>query len=373
MPRLTIDLIKIKDNTRLVAGMLEPFGVRLVGVTKACLGNHHVAGAMVAGGAAALADSRGDSIARLRRHLPDSELRLLRTQPEAGPDSPPADLGFVSSAAQAKAVMDARGSGQASFCLMIETGDGREGVVPALAADEAVRLAAIPGAILSGVATNAACASDAPSLRQPLDDFHAAAQDVLKVIGSGRSGAMAQVLGSRPVISAGGSGLLGLLLARERDDDWLKRRFSWLTELRSGEALLLGNIPCGRGGGAPLPGAHTDAFRLDAPVLESSRKDGRNRVLVGLGIQDIGAGEVTPLRPELTAGQATSDYLELTCDQSEAALPAVGDRLAFTPSYYALLAAMTSPFVKKVPVGAESLRGYPVPLSSVSEDSVWDS
>lgn len=372
MPRLTIDLAKITDNTRLVAGMLEPFGVRLVGVTKACLGNRHVAAAMVAGGAAALADSRGASIARLRRDIPNVQLQLLRSQPETGPDNPPADLYFVSSAAQAETAMDASGSRSASFCLMIETGDGREGVAPGLAADEAVRLAGVPGAILSGVATNAACASGASSLDQPLDDFHAAAQRIIEVIGCGRYGAMAGSIGIRPVISAGGSGLLALLLGKERSD-WLERRFGWLTELRCGEALLLGNVPFGSGGGMPLPGAHTDACQLEAPVLESSRKKGRNRVLVGLGIQDIGAGEVTPLRPELAAGQATSDYLELTCDQTEAALPVVGDRLAFTPSYYALLAAMTSPFVNKVPVGADNLRDYPLPLPSASEDSVWDS
>lgn len=371
MPRLTIDLMKISDNARLVAGMIEPFGVRLVGVTKACLGNRHVAGAMLAGGAGALADSRSASIARLRRGFPDIELQLLRSQPETGRDGTPADLCFVSSAAQAKAVVDACGSQGIRFCLVIETGDGRDGVAPGEAADETVRLAAVPGAVLAGVATNAACASGAPSLSRPLDEFYAAAQSALEVIVSGPAAGGPGPPGRQPVISAGGSGLLGLLLAGEREG-WLETRFGWLTDLRCGEALLLGNVPFGRGGGRPLPGAHTDAFRLEAPVLEASRQDGRDRVLVGLGIQDIGAGEVTPLQPGLAAGRATSDYLEITCDPGTA-LPAVGDRLAFTPSYYALLAAMTSPFVEKVPTGAGNPGDHSLPLPSASEDSVWDS
>lgn len=371
MPRLTINLDKITANARLVAGMLEPLGIGLVGVTKACLGNWHVGGAMLAGGAAALADSRGASIARLRRHLPGTGLQLLRSQPSAEPDGAAADLYFVSSAAQATAVMRSDVATM-RFCLMVETGDGREGIIPAHAAAEAVRLAAVPGAVLAGVATNTACTGDALSLSATLDAFHGAAEGVLQVIDSTRRIAGAGIQAQESVISAGGSGLLGLLL-EDRGDEWLKQNFGWLTQLRCGEALLLGNVPRGGDAALPLPGAHTDAFLIEAPVLEAARKDGGNQFLLGLGIQDIGAGIVTPVDPELVATRATSDYLALTSDQPAASLPAVGDRLALIPSYYALLAAMTSPFVEKELTGAASLADYPLPLFSVSDDSVWDS
>ncbi|RJQ43904.1 MAG: hypothetical protein C4534_07260 [Gaiellales bacterium] len=341
MPRLTIDLKKIEENTRLVAGMLSPFNVRLVGVTKACLGNWHVAAAMVAGGAAALADSRAASIARLRRHLPSVELQLLRVQPGEEPAPVPADLFFISSAAQARTAT-APGGGARRFILLVETGDGREGVLPEQAEAEISRLGALPGAVAAGLATNTACARGVLAPGEPLERFRKTA---------GLTAPPAVAGAPRPVISAGGSGLLGLLQGG-RQAGWLEEVFGWLTDLRSGEALLLGNIPAGGGGVAPLPGAHRDAFVLEAPALEVSDKGGRRQVLAGLGIQDIGAGKVTPVTPGLAAGTVTSDYLALDGSELMGALPAVGEILGFIPSYYALLAAMTSPFVEKVLVGA---------------------
>ena len=347
MSRLTIDLKKIEDNTRLVAGMLEPFGVLLVGVTKACLGNWHLAGAMLAGGAAALADSRAASINRLRRRLPAVELQLLRAQPGEEPAPEPADLVFVSSADQAQAFASAGGPRPMRLCLMVETGEGREGVAPEDAAAEAIRLSALPGAVLAGIATNAACASNKPSLKDALERFRRATAGVDKVIDVSRPIEKADHRSTRFVVSAGGSGLLGLLLAQD-DPEWLANMFGGLTELRCGEALLLGNVPRGSNVRVPLPGAHQDAFVLEAPVLEVARRQGHWQALVALGIQDIGAGAALPDNRSFIAGQVTSDHLGLSCSLEVEPLPAVGDRLSFIPSYYALLAAMTSPFVEKI-------------------------
>lgn len=348
MPRLTIDLDKIAANTRLVAGILAPYDLRLVGVTKACLGNWQVGAAMMAGGAAGLADSRGASIARLRRRLTGAPLELLRSQPGDLPPGEPPDYYFVSSVEQAAAVLAGGNPGPASFILMIETGDNREGVMPARAAAEAVRLAALPGACLAGVATITACSTITPSLRKPLDDFRTAASGVIAAAAPGRRSIEAT---REPfVLSAGGSGLLGLLL-EEDDGGWLAETFGELTELRCGEALLLGNVPGGGGATAALAGAHRDACVLTAPVLEIARKRGHCQALVALGSQDIGAGSVTPEEPGLAAVRATSDYLALDCDRIPA-LPAVGELLSFIPDYYALLGAMTSPFVEKELAGS---------------------
>lgn len=346
MPRLIIDLDKIEANARVVAKMLAPFGTRLVGVTKACLGNWHVAGAMLDGGAAGLADSRAAGIDRLRRHLPLSELQLLRAQPGESWTSTP-DLVLVSSAAQAGSVLAGRGgrAGPTRFCLMIETGDGREGIPPDQAGAEAVRIEALPGASLAGAATNTACASNASSLKQPLEDFRKAASTVEKVVESAARVRQHTSPSVPAVISAGGSGLLALL-ADGGGDRWLRDMFGWLSDLRCGEALLLGNIPRGGGAVGPLPGAQRDAFVLEAPVLEVADKAGRRQVLAGLGLAEIGAGEVTAIGHDLRAVQVTSDYLTLECRPGSAP-PGVGDRVSFIPSYYALLGAMTSPLVEK--------------------------
>jgi len=336
LPRLTIDLAKIEHNTRVVAALLRPHGVRLAGVTKACLGHELVAEAMLAGGAAALADSRADNIRNLRRHFPGVKIEFLRSpvnMDDAGFD---ADVYFVSSRDQARALLKMAPMQPLRFCLMIETGDGREGVPTQIAADEACRIAALDGAELVGLATNAACArSDAP-----VDEAIAAFQEA--------SGMIARRLGRPdpwPLASVGGSGLLKLL-AEARP-----RPLGGATELRSGEAILLGTIPSGPSPGPDLylDNAHRDAFILEGPVLEVFEKNGAIQALVGLGVQDTGGGTLTPCRPGIAPASVTSDYFAVICDpyflRKDPLRP--GSAISFIPTYYALLAAMTSPFVEK--------------------------
>jgi predicted amino acid racemase len=309
-----------------------------------------VAEAMVAGGAGALADSRPASIARLRRHLPETELHLLRSQlnraPLASADLS-SDLYFVSSAAQAESFLRQAPERPLSFCLTIETGDGREGVPPGQAREEAERLMGLHDAVLAGVATNAACARADHSPRQPLNRFRDAVLPILKMLDDSSDRSPADLKPHGPVISAGGSGLLRLFVEGQ-DSQYLRSAFEWLTDFRCGEAILLGSIPGGKGEGAMLPGGSGDAFIIEAPVLEVFRKEGRLRVIFGLGIQDTGAGRLRPLNENLQITQVTSDYLSAVYGGDPACCPAVGDHAGFIPSYYALLGAMTSPHVEKV-------------------------
>ncbi|MHB1390878.1 MAG: alanine racemase [Thermoleophilia bacterium] len=358
MPRLTIHLSTIEHNSRLVAALLQPYGVRLVGVTKACLGDERVAGAMLAGGAAALADSRVGSIGNLRRHLPRAELHLLRS-PVAGERlSPDADLYYVSSVTQAQALLALwpAAAGPLRLCLMVETGDGREGVPVEQAAAEAVRLSRLAGVELIGLATNAACARPrAPMAAVPRAFSRARGAITRELEKIDPSGATLRLY------SAGGSGLLGLLpetghpvgsgtadgTDSDADDTPL---FAGITDLRCGEALLLGRIPSGTTPGLFLPDARREAFVLEAPVMQVKTQPGGTQALLGLGVQDVGHAPLVPLRPGISLSRITSDYFMVDVRSSADDTPTirVGERLAFIPTYYALLAAMTSPFVEKV-------------------------
>lgn len=463
MPRLTIDLGKIEENARLVANLLKPCGVRLVGVTKACLGNALVGQAMLAGGAAALADSRCENIANLRRHLPEAELHLMRSPVGGGVTGEP-DLYFVSSADQARALRDACHDGVAGarldafhdgvagmprdafhdgmagmsrdtfhdatagmsrdafhdampdtpphsgpgadiarprrdlrLCLLVETGDGREGVPADQVADEAERIFDLDGVELAGLATNAACARMPASLDDTLKSFYqSSARGLWRLGKKGVSARRRQAADHRPVtrepspdgrippfsvMSIGGSGFLRLLIdsAAETFDgstDLLKiPPLGAVTELRSGEAILLGRVPAAGLKDIFFPGAHRDAFLLAGEVLEVYPKHGATQALLDFGLQDIGAGRLIPRRQGVSFGAATSDYLAVSfpaamdgrplCADNNSTIGVqqtgvgdrlmvdgqplrVGDRLTFIPTYYALLAAMTSPFVEKV-------------------------
>lgn len=385
MPRLHIDLKKIEHNARLVSELIEPFGLRLVVVTKACLGDGRVAAAMLSGAVTAghgVADSRLESIKRVRRHLPglgEGEVELLRPPLEAASLVP--DLVyFVTSAGQAEALLAKRPDKHCrmSLCLQVDTGDGREGVPAWQAAAVAKKITELDGAHFTGIATNLACADPLVPLKEALLLFCSAIAEVRDFIASARPPAYSsdpviraeQELTmfvpfppSLTIVSAGGSGLLKLLLELPAGE--AASLFKPLTELRCGEAILLARIPSGEKPELFLPGAHRDAFILEATILEIFNKGGRRQALIDVGVQDIGGGSLAPLQEGIKPVSATSDYLVVELEgtvggiaagsgaagdatANGVAAPATGGRIAFIPDYYALLGAMTSPFVDKI-------------------------
>jgi predicted amino acid racemase len=353
MPRLTIDLAKIRHNTSLVAELLKPHGVKLTGVTKACLGSELVGEAMLGGGAASLADSRSENIHNLRRHLQDVELTCLRSPVTSDDACFDADIYFVSSVEQALPLLKMTPRKPLKLCLLLETGDGREGVPLELASSEAARIAELPDALLVGLATNAACARNDIPVGGSLQAFNEAAGRIAWSLGRGRPGCDSTGAGMLPLRSVGGSGLLRLLTGPDEDGEqqpgWGMSLFAQVTDLRCGEAILLGRIPSGHTPDLYLQGAHRDAFVLEGPVVEVFEKAGVTQALVGIGVQDTGGGRLIPCHPGITPVSSTSDYLAINCASPELrAHPLrIGEKIRFLPTYYALVAAMTSPFVEK--------------------------
>jgi len=66
-------------------------------------------------------------------------------------------------------------------------------------------------------------------------------------------------------------------------------------------------------------------------------------------VQDMGGAALIPCHPGIIPASATSDYFTVTCASPELrANPLqIGEMVSFIPTYYALLAAMTSPYVNK--------------------------
>jgi predicted amino acid racemase len=80
-----------------------------------------------------------------------------------------------------------------------------------------------------------------------------------------------------------------------------------------------------------------------------------HRALLNVGRQDVQVEGLTPLDARVRIVGASSDYTVLDVTDASGALR-VGDRLAFSLNYAALLAAMTSGYVKKRPLrGGEAV------------------
>ena len=125
---LLVDLAGIRQNTAAVVALLRERGVRLVAVTKGCLGDGRVAQAMLDGGAVALADTRDANLRRLRAAHPDVELHRIYLPPLSA-DFESGDVTYVSSVDGARAVAARVAAGERRrVILMLETGDYREGV-----------------------------------------------------------------------------------------------------------------------------------------------------------------------------------------------------------------------------------------------------
>ena len=138
-----------------------------------------------------------------------------------------------------------------------------------------------------------------------------------------------------------------------------------INHARIGEAILLGRETTHR---RAWPNTFQDAFLLHAEVLELKEKPSvpvgvrsedafgkrpafeergkMKRALLNVGREDVDVEGIVPLDPRLVILGASSGYLVL--DVSSAADDIrVGDEISFYLNYSALLAAMTSEYVKK--------------------------
>ena len=138
-----------------------------------------------------------------------------------------------------------------------------------------------------------------------------------------------------------------------------------INHARIGEAILLGVETTQR---KPWPNTFQDAFILTAEVLELKEKpsapigqcaqdafgkrpviDSRGimiRALLNIGREDVDVDGITPLDSRLRIVGASSGYLVVDASEAEFDIQ-VGDEVSFALNYAALLAAMTSAYVKK--------------------------
>jgi len=120
-----------------------------------------------------------------------------------------------------------------------------------------------------------------------------------------------------------------------------------INEVRIGEAILLGNETTRY---RPIEGAYTDAFKLDAEIIEVKRKNGKPyRIILALGMQDINFKHIKCYNPYLKIIGSSSDHTVMRVARKAVFDDIrVGGVITFRPDYFGVLSLMTSPFVKKI-------------------------
>lgn len=327
-PKLSIDLDCIRSNTSTLLGLV---GKREVfGVIKGVAGSMEVAGAMVEGGVDGLADSRLENLIRLKDFF-TTPLMLLR-QPmvnEIATAIKFADYILLTEIEIARQIsLEATKAGKVQrIILMLEAGDLREGITePELdeIAEEVQRLTSIE---LYGLAINAGCSfAVAPTKKQ------------LVSLVESKKRLVNRFSQDVPILSGGNSSCIDILLNGKMPQE--------INQLRIGEAILLGHEPINY---RPLDGFKQGAFSLEAEVIEVKKKnnDQGGQAVIALGRQDIA---MAPIKTDSgSIFNRSSDHL--TIKPAVDAKLQVGGRIKIEPSYFAVLAAMISPYVDKEYIG----------------------
>lgn len=339
-PRIEIDLRKIRHNTRCLVDRLRPRGIDVIGVTKGVCGYPAVAQAMLNGGAVGLADARVSNIERLRNASITAPISLIRTpmlsQVEQVVSLCDASHNTEIAVIEALSEASSRQGTVHDVILMVEFGDGREGILPSDLEVIARRVLALKGVRLKGIGANFACLNAAPPDSVAMNRISCLADAVEQ-----SCGVLLQV------VSGGNSASLALIHS--------VGSLGRTNCLRLGEALLLGVEPLTQ---TKIAGLHTDAFCLVAEVIEVHARERSDRttkpssiseriaevclpharIILGIGQQDVDAVDLS-LPPGTNLVGATSDHLVL---ETRDRRTKVGDEMRFQPNYSAVLRAMSS-------------------------------
>jgi len=352
-PCLTIDLDKIEHNARAIVGLCNEHGIAVTGVTKGVCGHPEIAKAMLRGGVASIGDSRLENIGRVRSAGVNVPCMLLRVPPLSGVG------GVVASADMSlnSEISVLAGLSQAAqrlhkthdVIIMVDLGDLREGVWP----DDLISLVRAASQLLAvrlkGLGTNLACFGGIVPTEANMNQLVELAREVENVLGR-----------TLEWISGANSSALELIAAGQMPPQ--------VNHARIGEAILLGRETVRR---RPWPGTVQDAFILRAEVLECKRKPSvpvgkrgqdafgrvpafedqgdRMRALLNVGREDVCVEGLAPLEPGVTILGGSSGYLIVDVTDALGDIR-VGSEIAFSVDYGALLAAMTSEYVKKRPI-----------------------
>lgn len=346
-PRIEVRLDCLRHNAEVLVRRLAGRGIAVCGVTKATLGSPEVAAELVAAGVTSIGESRIENVERLRTAGVTTPIALVRAPLPSQVERvvAAADLSLnteleVIAALSAAAVQQGRRHG---VVLMVELGDLREGILPADVEPVAATTLRLPGVVLRGIGTNLACQSGVVPDERNMAELSALATRLEARLDTGLE-----------IVSGGNSANLAWAFSTPTPGR--------VNHLRLGEAILLGCEPSRR---LPIDGLRTDVFTVIGEIIESKAKPSvawgdvaetafgaptpataagtTTRVLVGLGRQDTDpAGLTSP--PGTTVLGASSDVVVLDAGD---ACPPVGAEVRFGVGYGALLAAMTSPFVRR--------------------------
>ncbi|KIL48411.1 alanine/ornithine racemase family PLP-dependent enzyme [Jeotgalibacillus campisalis] len=347
LPKMEINLSKISHNARKINAMYGVKGINVMAVTKGVCGSLEIANMLTDNGIGQLGDSKIENIKQMKDAGVQAEFVLLRTpalsQIEAVAEyadiSMQTELTVIERLSQCAIVRNT----VKKIILMIELGDLREGVMPDQLDHYIPQITQMSGIELVGIGANFACFGGVKPDTEKMKTLSTLAIAIRK-----------QYALPLPIVSGGNSANYNWFSSSEEMGE--------INHLRIGESILLGRETLSR---EPIPGLYTDAFTFYSEVIESKIKPSVpygqiaqnvlglypsfdemgdiRRCILGVGFQDVLVSGLTPLL-DLNIIGSSSDHTVLNAKNVELQ---VGDAVAFSVNYGALLSIMTSAAVAK--------------------------
>ena len=346
MPRIEITLAKIQHNARILCELYGKQGISLMGVSKAVLGEPLIAEAMIRGGVKFIADSRLENIQRMKNARISTQFVLLRTvlsRAESIVKDVDISLNTEIATLEKLNYYASLQNKIHQIILMVEMGDLREGILPDDMFLFVKKVLCLPHLKIIGLGCNLAC-------------YGGIKPDEQKML---QLSQLTEAIATKFSIN------LGLISGgNSANYEWYKatKKVGGINNLRIGESILLG---CETVKGQTIPELYTNAFKLIAEVIESKVKPSvpfgeigqdafgnipvfrdigmHRRAIIALGKQDTLISGLSPNRDMEILG-SSSDHTVI--DSKNLDLK-VGVGVNFDLDYGSLLAAMTSPFIKK--------------------------
>lgn len=349
-PFLTVNTKKIEQNAKKMATLVHEHGARLWGVTKVVLGDVAVAKSMLQGGCDGLADSRIESLKKLRQAFPKTPLLLIRPPSmsrlkelvQVDCVSLQSDLETIKILGEVSSSM---GRTQ-KIVLMVELGDLREGVTEEELFPYVFEVLRTPGIELEGLGAVLTCFAGVVPDQNMVSKFIELASKI-----------SSEYKVEIKYLAPAATNFVPMLMAGK-----LPRA---INDFRIGEGIILGMNVLDR---TPLPGFDVDTVELSCEIIELKSKPSkptgivsqdaygshpvfedrgtRRRAIINIGRGDCIPELLTPLDEGVVVLGGSSDHV--VCDVEDATGLSVGDMLRFRPGYGALLSLVTSPFVEKV-------------------------
>lgn len=344
-PALEMNIRAIRENTEVLASLLESRGISLTGVVKGFNALPEGVDQMVAGGCRHIASSRLEQLAAMKNRGVDLPLMLLRLPMLSEIDElvQVADISLNSEWETVSALdrASAAHGRQHGVVLMQDMGDLREGFYDP---EELIALAlhienTLKNLTLKGIGTNLGCYG---AIKPSTHNLGALVQTAARI----------EAAIGRPleIVSGGATSSLPLLVSGTMPKG--------INNLRIGEGLLV-NRDLPEYWGVSIPGLRNDTFLLKAEVIEIKEKPShpvgeifidafggsptfadrgnRRRAILAVGKQDVcDLTQLVPMTSGIEIVGGSSDHLILDIEDCPAAL-AVGDILSFGIHYGPML------------------------------------